>query len=58
MYEIFVLNANASPRMSRARPMRAFFASSAASNGVSADASIVPTDSNVAVRIKEKVTNF
>lgn len=48
MYEDFVLNANASPLKSRARPMRAFLASSAAKRGVSADANIVPIDSNEA----------
>lgn len=50
IYEVFVLKANASPLRSRASPMSAFFASSAANSGVSADASIVPIDSNAAAR--------
>lgn len=50
MYEDLVLNANAKPRKSRAKPMSAFFASSAANTGVSADASMVPIDSNDAAK--------
>lgn len=42
MYEVFVLKANANPRRSLVKPIKAFLASSAANNGVSADASIVP----------------
>lgn len=42
MYDVFVLNANASPRKSLANPINAFFASSAAKRGVSAAANKVP----------------
>lgn len=55
IYEVFVLKANASPLRSRANPMSAFFASSAANSGVSADANIVPIDSNAAVRQHTKL---
>lgn len=55
IYEVFVLKANASPLRSRASPMSAFFASSAANSGVSADANIVPIDSNAAARQHTKL---
>lgn len=42
MYEVFVLKEKAKPLKSLAKPIRAFFASSAANNGVSADASKLP----------------
>lgn len=42
MYDVFVLNENARPLRSLASPIRAFLASSAANNGVSAEASNVP----------------
>lgn len=48
IYEVFVLKANASPLRSRDSPISAFFASSAANTGVSADANIVPIDSKAA----------
>lgn len=50
MYEVFVLKANANPRKSLANPINAFFASSAANNGVSAAANIVPMFSKDAVK--------
>lgn len=48
MYDVLVLNENARPRRSLASPIRAFLASSAANNGVSAEASNVPILSNEA----------
>lgn len=53
MYEALVLNAKANPRRSRAKPMRAFFASSAANIGVSAKANIEPIDSKAAGKVKK-----
>lgn len=52
MYDVLVLNANANPLKSLAKPIKAFLASSVVNNGVSAALNIVPMLSNEAAKQK------